>query len=122
MGVIKNGGPRVRSRDGNHSLGDAMIYEPHDRSLTIRKVAGAWLIVLSITGLALGLMTRHMELAATGRAAATHLAASAAERYPVPGARLPTPTFYGRLSGSIGGSETDEADCDEAKFPRGEEC
>jgi hypothetical protein len=122
MGVIESRGPGVRSRDGNHNLGEPMIYEPRDHPLTIRQVAGAWLILLSIAGLALGLMARHMEFAASGPAAATHLPASAADRYPVAGARLPTSTFYGRTSGSIRGIETDEADCDEAKFPRGEEC
>jgi hypothetical protein len=117
MGVIESRRRGMRSDSSDHNLGNATIYEPQDRALTIRQIAGAWLIALSIGGLALAFISSHMEIAVSASAAPTHLAADAAD--PVRGARLPSSTFYGTTRGQAGGSAVDEADCDEAEPPSG---
>jgi hypothetical protein len=122
MGVIENNGRRIQYADGDHNLGNAILYEPQNRLLTIRQIAGAWLIALSIGGLALALMSSRMETGMTATAAPTHLAASAVDRSPMRGAKLPSSTFYGTIRGQVGGRAVDEADCDEAKHPREGDC
>jgi hypothetical protein len=120
MGVIENNRHKMQYGDGDHNLGIAIIYEPQNRLLTIRQIAGAWLIALSIGGLALALMSSHMEIIVTAPAAPTHLAASAADT--VRGAKLPSSTFYGTMRDQVGEGAADNADCDEAKRPRGDDC
>src|ERR1700722_4803925 len=103
MRVIENNGRRMQYGDGDHNLGNAIIYEPQDRLLTTRQIAGAWLVALSIGGLAPGLMSSRMEISITATAAPTHLAASAVDRSSVRGAKLPSSMFYGATRSQVDG-------------------
>jgi len=97
--------------------GNAMSYEPRDLLFMARQVVGAWVIVLNIAGLGLGLTVKRMDLAATASAAPVHSAPSAATQYPMMGVRIPGSAVHCRSSEATVEDPTDEAESAEESVP-----